>query len=27
VVNSLKNPEHFLHICVCVKVPNVNAAW
>lgn len=26
VVNSLKNPEHFLHICVCVKVPNVNAA-
>lgn len=27
VVNSLKNPEHFLHICVCVKVPNLNAAW
>ncbi|CAK7338877.1 unnamed protein product [Dovyalis caffra] len=26
VVNNLKNPEHFLHICVCVKVPNVNAA-
>ncbi|KAG6742177.1 hypothetical protein POTOM_055467 [Populus tomentosa] len=26
VVNSLKNPEHFLHICVCVKVPNLNAA-
>ena len=26
VVNNLKNPEHFLHICVCVKIPNVNAA-
>ncbi|KAJ9707295.1 hypothetical protein PVL29_002327 [Vitis rotundifolia] len=21
VVNNLMNPEHFLHICVCVKVP------
>uniref|UniRef100_A0A6N2N9L9 Autophagy protein 5 n=1 Tax=Salix viminalis TaxID=40686 RepID=A0A6N2N9L9_SALVM len=26
VVTNLKNPEHFLHICVCVKIPNVNAA-
>ncbi|KAK9284648.1 hypothetical protein L1049_023824 [Liquidambar formosana] len=24
VVNNLMNPEHFLHICVCVKVPQEN---
>lgn len=21
VVNNLMNPEHFLHVCVCVKLP------
>lgn len=25
VVNNLKNPEHFLHICVCLKFPQVNS--
>ncbi|KAM7280482.1 hypothetical protein ACFE04_007616 [Oxalis oulophora] len=25
VVNNLMHPEYFLHICVCVKVPPVNA--
>ncbi|KAL5574158.1 hypothetical protein UlMin_023755 [Ulmus minor] len=24
VANNLMNPEHFLHICVCVKVPKAN---
>lgn len=24
VVNNLMNPDYFLHICVCVKVPQVN---
>jgi len=23
VVNNLVNPEHFLHVCVCLKLPQV----
>ncbi|XP_065850538.1 autophagy protein 5 [Euphorbia lathyris] len=25
VVNNLKNPEHFLHICACLKIPHINS--
>lgn len=25
VVKNLMNPEYFLHVCVCIKAPTVNA--
>lgn len=24
VVNNLMNPDYFLHMCICVRVPEVN---